>query len=249
MAATLFELKKALFYPRTAYMRHVKERDMDPRVRKIFDDNYYRKPLYAFAAATMQNRDILIDADIDEKSVVLDVGAYIGDWSERIADKYGCSIHAFEPASGAFARARKRLHDRDRVELHPHGLGGRDQSARLAMAGPGSTIYSTSSPMGSFEDITIRDVTAVLAELGVKEVDLLKVNIEGGEFDLFDRLVDSGWMPRIRQTMIQFHEFHPNAYWRRHKVRRALRRTHREVWDYPWVWEFWTRDDARLTSS
>jgi hypothetical protein len=112
MAISLFALKKAVLLPRTTYMRRVKERDMDPRVRKIFDDNYYRKPLYAFTAATMQNRDILIDADIDDGSTVFDVGAFVGDWSEKVADRYGCSIHAFEPASGAFARARKRLQDR-----------------------------------------------------------------------------------------------------------------------------------------
>jgi hypothetical protein len=129
------------------------------------------------------------------------------------------------------------------VHLHRYGLGARDATARLAIAGPGSTIYASTSPMGSFEEISIRDVAHVLDELGVDEIDLLKVNIEGGEFDLFDRLVETGWIQRVRQTMIQFHEFHPNAYLRRHKVRRALRRTHREVWDYPWVWEFWVRKD------
>jgi FkbM family methyltransferase len=222
-------------------MRRVKERGMDPRARKMFDDNYYRKPLYAFTGATMRNRDILVDADLDADSVVLDVGAYVGNWSEKVSDRYGCTIHAYEPASAAVRRASKRLSDRDKVHLHQYGLGASDQRARLAMAGPGSSVHTETSPMGSYEDITIRDVSAVLAELGLEEIDLLKVNIEGGEFDLFDRLVETGWMPKVRQTMIQFHEFHPNAYWRRFVVRRALRRTHTEVWDYPWVWEFWAR--------
>jgi FkbM family methyltransferase len=222
-------------------MRRVKERDMDPRVRKMFDDNYYRKPLYAFTAATMANRDILIDADIDASSIVFDVGAYVGDWSEKVSTRYGCTIHAFEPSSTAFEKASTRLAGRDGVHLHNIGLGGSNQLARLAIAGPGSSIYTETSPMGSVEEVSIRDVAEVLEELGIAEIDLLKVNIEGGEFDLFDRLIASHWMPRIRQTMIQFHEFHPNAHWRRHRVRRALRRTHREVWNYSWVWEFWQR--------
>jgi len=212
---------------------------MDPRVRKMFEDNYYRKPLYAFTGATMRNRDILIDADLDADSLVLDVGAYVGNWAEKVSDRYACTIHGFEPASGAVARAEKLLGARTNVHVHQYALGASDQTARLAMAGPGSSVHTSVSPMGSYEDITIRDVAAVLDELGIDEIDLLKVNIEGGEFDLFDRLVETGWMPRIRQTMIQFHEFHPNAHWRRFTVRRALRRTHTEVWDYPWVWEFW----------
>jgi FkbM family methyltransferase len=165
-------------------MRRFKERDMDPRVRKIFEDNYYRKPLYAFTAATMANRDILVDADLDESSIVFDVGAYVGDWSEKVAKRYRCTIHAFEPASGARQRAETRLGDEPRVHVHPYGLGSTDITAQLAMAGPGSSIYSDSSPMGSFEPVEIRDVVAVLDELQVEEIDLLKVNIEGAEFDL-----------------------------------------------------------------
>jgi FkbM family methyltransferase len=225
-------------------MRRVKERDMDERVRKMFEVNYYRKPLYGFTGATMRNPDILVDAALDADSLVLDVGAYVGNWSEKVSDRYSCTIHAFEPASSAVQRAQKRLAGRPNVHVHPYGLGAVDQTARLAMAGPGSSVHTSVSPMGSYEDIAIRDVAAVLDELGIVEVDLLKVNIEGGEFDLLDRLTATGWMPRIRQTMIQFHEFHPNAYWRRFTARRALRRTHTEVWDYPWVWEFWVRDPA-----
>jgi FkbM family methyltransferase len=241
MTISIYSAKKAALYPRTLYMRRVKERDMDERVRKMFEDNYYRKPLYDFTAATMANRDILVDADLDSDSVVLDVGAYVGDWSLKIFERHACTVHAFEPASVALAEAEPRLRGHSSIHLHPYGLGGADQTARLAVAGPGSSIYSGTSPMGSFQDIEIRDVAAALDQLGLDEIDLMKVNIEGGEFDLFDRLVESGWMPRVRQTMIQFHEFHRNAHWRRFTIRRALRRTHDEVWNYPWVWEFWQR--------
>lgn len=241
MEAPLFAMKKAVLYPRTLYMRRVKERDMDPRVRKMFEDNYYRKPLYAFTAATMANPGILVDADLSASSTVLDVGAFVGDWSDKVSHRYGCTVHAFEPMSIALEHAHARLDGREGVHIHPYGLGGANQVAQLAVAGPGSSIYAADSPMGSFESIEIRDVVEVLDELGLDEVDLLKVNIEGGEFDLFDRLLAADRMSKIREVMIQFHEFHPNAYRRRHQVRRGLRATHDLVWDYPWVWEFWRR--------
>jgi len=241
MDVTLYSVKKAVLYPRTLYMRRVKEKDMDPRVRKMFEVNYYRKPLYDFTAATMANPDILVDADLSASSVVLDVGAYVGDWSDKVSRRYGCTIHAFEPGSAALKTAHKRLDGREGVHLHPYGLGGTNQMARLAMAGPGSSIYSASSPLGAYESIEIRDVVEVLDELGIDQIDLLKVNIEGGEFDLFDRLQEAGRLPDARQVMIQFHEFHPNAYRRRRQVRRGLAATHEVVWDHPWVWEFWRR--------
>jgi FkbM family methyltransferase len=241
MDASLFTLKKAALFPRTLYMRHVKERDLDGPIRTMFEANYYRKPLYAFTAATMQNPDILIDADLDETSVVLDVGAYVGDWTEKISNRYGCQVYAFEPGLVNMSFARKRLKEHENVQLCAYGLGAEDATVHLTAAGPGSSIYDTKSPLGDAAEVSVRDVVGVLDELGLHEVDLIKINIEGAEFDLLDRLIDAGRLPSIRQAMIQFHEFHPDAYRRRHRVRRALRETHEVVWDYPWVWELWQR--------
>lgn len=241
MAITLYSLKKSVLLPRTLYMRHVKERDLEEPIRTFFDANYYRRSLYDFTAATMANPHILVDADLDAQSTVLDVGAYVGDWSVKIAERYGSRIFAFEPGLVNLSFARKALEGYPRAQVLNYGLGGRDLTAKLSAAGPGSSVYAKDSPLGVAADVSIRDVAAVLDELGIEQVDLLKVNIEGGEFDLFDRLIETGWMPRIRQTMIQFHEFHPHAYRRRSAIRRRLRRTHTEVWNHPWVWEFWCR--------
>jgi hypothetical protein len=89
--------------------------------------------------------------------------------------------------------------------------------------------------------VQIRDVVGVLDELGIREVDLLKVNIEGGEYDLFDRLIETDWLRSVRLVSVQFHEWHPKAYRRRRAIRRALARSHTEVWCYSWVWEYWSR--------
>ena len=101
------------------------------------------------------------------------------------------------------------------------GLGGSDASVQLALEGPGSTIYA--SPGASrTTDAQIRDVVGVLDELSLDDIDLCKVNIEGGEYDLFDRLIEADWLRRIRILLIQFHEWHPKAYTRRRAIRRAL---------------------------
>ena len=70
----------------------------------------------------------------------------------------------------------------------------------------------------------------------------MKVNIEGGEYDLFDRLIEAGSLGRFRQVSVQFHEWHPRAHGRRGSdTAGELRRQHDEVWCYPWVWELWRR--------
>lgn len=244
MSLTLYEVKKAALTPRTAYMRR-KERDMDPRARPIFELNYYRKPVYEFTGATMVNPAILVDVPIDGSAVVFDVGAYVGDWSQKLWDRCQPTIYAFEPAPGPFRSVVQRFEGNDRVHPFEWGLGAEDATATLALAAAGSSIYDDEGAMGKV-DVTIRDVVGVLDQLGLERLDLLKVNIEGGEYDLFDRLDEAGWLPRIDHILVQFHEWHPKAYRRRRRNRRAFAASHREVWGWSWVWEYWQRRDLDL---
>jgi FkbM family methyltransferase len=196
--------------------------------------------MYAFMTATAANPDILVEADIDERSIVLDVGAFVGEWSEQISKRYGSTIYAFEPNPSSLQPLAQRLRDHPNVVRLSYGLGAADYTATMALAGPGSSIYSVGPELDTAE-VQIRDVVGVLDELGISEIDLLKVNIEGGEYDLFDRLIEADRLRTIRLVSVQFHEWHPKAYRRRRTIRRALARCHVEVWCYPWVWEYWRR--------
>jgi FkbM family methyltransferase len=233
---SLYTVKKAALAPRTAYYR-AKERDMDPQSRSIFELHYYRKPAYEFLVATMYCPDILVDFDLDADSIVLDVGAYTGEWAAKVRDRVGCTVHAFEPAPGLVAALETRFAADDRVHVHPYGLGARDETALLELAGPGSTTFGDGSHPAT--EVAIRDVAEVLEELGVRRIDLLKLNIEGGEYDVLDRLASTGWLLHVDQLLVQFHEWHPRAYQRRWANRRALRRHHELVWDYSFMWEHW----------
>jgi FkbM family methyltransferase len=239
---SLYRIKRTIVAPRTAYMRR-RERRQPHLARTMLEQQYYRGAIYDFIAATARQPDLLVDLDIDEHAVVLDVGAFDGDWSGKVSARYGSTIHAFEPSPAAFAKLAARLGGHANVIQHEYGLGGRDQRATLTLAGPGSSIYGVDAGDAPLETtaVAIRDVARVLDELGLETIDLLKVNIEGGEYDLFDRLIDTGWLPRVRVVLVQFHEWHPKAYRRRRAIRRALRRSHAEVWNYPFVWELWRR--------
>jgi hypothetical protein len=72
----------------------------------------------------------------------------------------------------------------------------------------------------------------------------MKINIEGGEYELLEHLINSGLVSRIRRMQIQFHDFVPDAVARRARLVEALARSHRQSWSYYFVWEEWLlRDD------
>lgn len=63
-----------------------------------------------------------------------------------------------------------------------------------------------------------RRLEDVLAELGVEKVDLLKVDCEGGEYDIVESLGDP-FLRRVSRIVMEFHELH-----RTHDHRRLVRR-------------------------
>ncbi len=207
----------------------------------------YRPAMRRFLADSGTQPDLLIDVNLPEGALVLDVGAFEGEWTARIlgrADAHGprdLRIHAFEPTPSGRKRLRASIGEDPRLELHPFGLGGRDRDEVMTIAGPGSSLFVDPKGPGGLGTATValRDVDAVLTALGVERLDLVKVNIEGGEFELIDRLHETRWLARTGPLIVQFHEFAPDAYRARRRNRRQLGETHRCTWSYPWVYERW----------
>lgn len=203
--------------------------------------HYHRPAIYRFVEAAGRRPDLLLDGDLRPGDLVFDVGAYLGEWCGPMAERHpDVRIAAFEPVPQSHRRLSRAMAGHPNVFCLPYGLGARDEMVTMALAGGGSSTFGHEASFGDV-DAPLRDIDAVLDELGVTQIDLMKINIEGGEYDLLERLDECGWLPHIRQFSIQFHEWIPGAYRRRAAIRRALRRHHDETWNHPWVWEFWTR--------
>ena len=220
---------------------------LGPYNEAVFEALDYRPALVRFRAAAQEQPDLLVDVDLPAGGVALDVGGFEGQWSTRVlerADRRGpgdLRVHAFEPDPSSVELFRHALGHDPRVVLHPFGLGGHDRTVTLAVGGAGSSVFVDPNAPGfhGAAEVELRDVDAVLQSLDVERIDLIKVNIEGGEYELFDRLQETGWLGRTGTVFVQFHEFAPDAYRARRRVRRHLERTHRCTWSHPWVFERW----------
>lgn len=71
-------------------------------------------------------------------------------------------------------------------------------------------------------------------------IDLMKINIEGGEYALLPHLIDTGVISRVRNIQIQFHELDVDSAEKRESIICALRKTHKRDWCYEFVWESWS---------
>lgn len=172
---------------------------------------------------------------------VLDVGGYKGDWAERMTALYGVKVHCFEPHPRFVRHLEGRFAGREDVTVQGYAIGrsagvldlSDDENASSALVASGNPVQGE-----------IRPAAEVFATLGLDDIACMKMNIEGGEYDLLPALIESGLMPRIDRLTVQFHRYGPEQEAQRDAIRADLARTHRCVWEYPFIWEEWARKDA-----
>jgi FkbM family methyltransferase len=175
---------------------------------------------------------------LNEDSVIFDVGAFEGMWAEKVYNKFKCNVFCFEPVNSFFYKAASRLSSFKKVRLFECGVSGESGSAEVEIIADASSAFTGGN--GVKERISIMSIKSALDMAPNKKVDLLKINIEGAEFDLLDSIVhNKDIMERIVNLQIQFHDFVPDAHSRRDRIRNYLGATHEETYNYPFVWENW----------
>ena len=87
----------------------------------------------------------------------------------------------------------------------------------------------------------VKEFFSVLSNLDIKNIDLIKVNIEGGEYPLLKHIVNRNELGIIDEYQIQFHNFIEGAETKRNFLITELRKTHKRTWCYKFVWENWKK--------
>ena len=190
--------------------------------------------------ATNGDKTFRLDYPLNRDSIVLDVGGFEGQWTSDIFSRYMCRIHIFEPVPEFANRIARRFAANDRIKLHRLALGARSGDVALTVKGDTSSVFLKGEGR-----VTIQVITAesVFESERIDEVDLMKVNIEGGEYDLLEHLIATGLIMRIRRLQVQFHDFVPDAAARMRSIQAALERTHRLTYQFLFIWENWQRKD------
>jgi FkbM family methyltransferase len=184
--------------------------------------------------------------DLTPDSVVMDVGGFEGEWAEKIFQRYGCLIHIFEPVASFYTMIEKKIEGNGKVTVYDFGLGGTDRKETISVDENASSIYKSD---GAHEEITIVGIIGWLKKHKITEVDLIKINIEGGEFELLEKLIENNTLDLFRNIQVQFHRFAPNADARMGEIQKQLSKTHRATYSYPYIWENWERTESSQRKS
>ncbi|MFN4915155.1 MAG: FkbM family methyltransferase [Sphingomonadales bacterium] len=174
---------------------------------------------------------------LNENSMVLDVGSYEGDFAAYMSERYHCFVHAFEPVPDFYKIIEEKFKNNDKVFTHCMGLSRVTGNESISLMDLGSSVFVKSK---NSVEIQLKSIIEFLEEHHIEKVDLIKLNIEGGEYDLLESLIEQKKITCFENIQVQFHDFViPDAKERMNRIQQALSETHFLTYQFEFVWENW----------
>lgn len=147
---------------------------------------------------------------LNKDSIVVDAGTHKGEFSASIHSRFGCRCILIE-ANPALAS-----------KLTPPPGGQAINAALASNDGTAEFIFRDNPEAGSISSqewdasnntctISTISLACLMQQVGIRQIDLLKLDIEGAEFPLFDQTSDSV-LSSIAQMTIEFHDFIPHFH-------------------------------------
>lgn len=156
--------------------------------------------------------------NLKAEDYVVDVGSYRQEWANEIRKKFGCYVECFDALDNRAAWVF---------------------DGELEMGGQ---FYYTSmydkGELGPVQKYKCVDIVKYVD----REVALMKINIEGGEYELLCHIIWNQMIKNIKYLQVQFHLIDGIDCEKEYKfLAMALGNTHKLQWRYPFCWESWER--------
>lgn len=145
-----------------------------------------------------------------EPKVILDIGGNIGVTALYYANRYPeATIYSFEPVPSNYELLAKNTASFSNIKTFPFGLGNSNETLTIYPSSDewnhgGFTLHQVKAKSVDGQVITVRNINEVLKELGIEEVDLIKIDTEGAEHDILTAL-DEGTLKKAQWIIGELH--------------------------------------------
>lgn len=163
--------------------------------------------------------DVLLEQEYDlpldpPARFIIDAGANVGYTSSFLAAKHPqARIAAIEPEDSNFAQLQQNVGHLENVTPIKAGLWPRE--AYLYVENPddvksGFRMAESSEPRP--DAIKATTIPALMEQFGADAIDICKIDIEGGECEIFEDPACHDWLSRTRMLIIELHDrFRPDS--------------------------------------
>jgi FkbM family methyltransferase len=178
-----------------------------------------------------------ITYDLNENSIIMDLGGYTGVWGQQMIEKYNPNVYILEPIPSFYDGMVSKFKNNPKVRLLNVGVGIEDRDGIIYMGGDGT---SSNLINGDAINVKFNTIETILNNFGLEYVDLIQVNIEGDEYPILENMILTRLINKFKNIQIQFHLGIENDVERREKIRNNLLDNGFKInFNYPFVWESW----------
>lgn len=147
---------------------------------------------------------------VPEKGVIYSFG--VGEdisWDLAMIERYGVTVHAFDPTPRAAEFVRKQALPEQFV-FHEYGLASYDGVARFfPPENPewvSHTMLERKCGAGRVLEVPVRRLASIMSSLGHDRIDLIKMDIEGAEYAVMEDILESAPVAGgAEQLLVEFH--------------------------------------------
>lgn len=153
---------------------------------------------------------------LNKNSICIDCGANIGRVTEIFANT-GAEVFSFEPNPFAFKILSKKFENNSKVNCFQKAVLNKETKVNLYMHqynkednifwSQGSSIYKTKNDVNinDFIEVETVDLIKFIKNLN-KEIDILKLDIEGCEYDVLLSIINENLHNKIKHILVETHE-------------------------------------------
>ena len=159
--------------------------------------------------------EVLVDTGAGD--LCIDLGANVGEITMRMAAT-GADVISFEPDPDAYSALQATVAGQPNVTLHAKAAGHKADQLMLhrsaKWSGDDPTKHTAMSSLVRNDDkmddthgvmVDVVDIIAFLEGLD-RDIRILKMDIEGAEWDIMERLIDDPLLNRIDCIFVETHE-------------------------------------------
>lgn len=156
-------------------------------------------------------KQIFISRDYDfpvniEPKLIIDGGANVGYASLFFADKFpDAQIFAIEPEESNFAILKKNTARFNQIIPIQAGLWHKNSFLKVMGTGQGEWGFITAESDPGDHDVKTITISDILQLAKSNEIDILKLDIEGAEKELFSENYES-WLGKVNVLIIELHD-------------------------------------------
>lgn len=176
--------------------------------------------------------------NLNKNSIVFDLGGYEGQYASDLFSRIPCNIYIFEPVIEYANAIEDRFKNNEMIKLFPFGLSNKTQKMNISVIGDASSVFRINNSK-NLKSIFLKDIVEFMNDKSINNLDLIKINIEGGEYQVLNRLIENDLVKNIKNILVQFHDIDSSSKSERDLIRKKLSKTHNCNYCYEFVWENW----------